>query len=132
LEVIDEGGKRVVGKFFSGTSPDDQIAPGEYAILQRGSKDGFRLEAIDSVIGDDRNPQGQELLRLHGPGRSYGCITACDGSNWAEVRSLIANTAPKSLTVNTYRSVTLPGGNLLFRYKTGTETLNYYGNLTVK
>lgn len=132
LEVIDEGGKRVTGKFFSGTGPDDQIAPGEYAILQRGDKDGFRLEAIDSVIGDDRNPQGQELLRLHGPGRSFGCITACDGSNWAEVRSLIANTAPKPLTVNTYRSVTLPGGHLLYRHQTGTETLNYYGNLTVK
>ncbi len=128
---VQDGDKQASGLFFSGTGTDDQITPGKYAILDRGGKDGFRLEAIDSAFGDDMNQNGQSLLRLHGPGRSIGCVTACDGTNWGAVRNLIQNTAPSEIMVNTYKTVSV-GGYLLFRVWTGTETVKYYGNLTVK
>jgi RHS repeat-associated protein len=128
---VQDGEKRATGRFFSGSGPDDQIAPGRYAVLDRGGKDGFRLEAIDSVFGDDMNGSGQSLLRLHGPGRSIGCVTACDTSNWNQVKNLIGSTAPREITVNTYKTFAI-GGHLLFRWRTGTETLKYYGILEVK
>jgi hypothetical protein len=91
-----------------------------------------RLEAMDSTFGDDRNSRGQTLLRLHGPGRSFGCVTACDSSGWQQVRSLIQNTASRPMHVYTYKNITAPGGYLLLRIQTGVETVNYYGTLTVK
>ena len=132
LRVRDiQTGKEASGQFFSGTGSDDQIAAGRYAILDRGGKDGFRLEAIDSMFGDDMNVSGQSLLRLHGPGRSVGCITACDGSNWGTVKNFIQSTTTSTATVNTYQTFA-PGGHMLFRRNTGTETLKYYGTLDVK
>jgi hypothetical protein len=43
------------------------------------------LEARDANYGNDivdgTNPQ-QDLLRLHGPGRSYGCLNIADNDIW--------------------------------------------------
>jgi len=126
-------GAEARGQFFSGTGSGDQIAAGDYAILQRGDKDGFRLEPYDSVFGNDRNDvSGQSLLRLHGPGRSNGCVTACDASGWAQVKALITNTSTTQVEVTRYRSITLPGGYLLGRIPVGTEKVNYYGRLKVE
>jgi filamentous hemagglutinin family protein len=125
--------KEVQGIFFSGTNKNNEIPSGKYAILQRGKKDGFRLEVYDSTFGDDKvNTTGQSLLRLHGPGASYGCVTACDASNWATVDSFIRNTSTGEEKVNTYTHLTLPGGYNLYEWKTGTEKLKYYGDLDVK
>lgn len=69
-------GNEARGHFFSGTGSSDQIPTGDYAILQRGDQDGFRLKPYDSVFGNDKHDvTGQSLLRLHGPGRSNGCVT---------------------------------------------------------
>jgi hypothetical protein len=127
-----DSGKEARGLFFSGTGESDQIPTGDYAILQRGDKDGFRLEPYDSIFGDDKhNGTGQSLLRLHGPGRSNGCVTACDATGWAEVKALVQNTSTSLVTVQRYWSLTLPGGYLLMRIPTGTEQLKYYGRLKV-
>lgn len=126
-------GKEARGLFFSGTGSSDQIPAGDYAILQRGDKDGFRLEPYDSVFGNDKHDgTGQSLLRLHGPGRSNGCVTACDASGWAQVKALITNTATKQVEITRYKSITLPGGYLLGRIPVGTEKVNYYGRLKVE
>jgi hypothetical protein len=125
-------GRTVSARFFSGSGAGDSIEPGDYAILQRSGKDEFRLEAMDSTFGDDQTDSGRSLLRLHGPGRSFGCVTACDAAGWQQVDELVKNTAPIQVQVNTYRSVTLPGGFLLFRVPTGSETVNMYGVLHVK
>ncbi|MES2356514.1 MAG: FG-GAP-like repeat-containing protein [Pseudomonadota bacterium] len=134
LSIKDgDTGASASGSFFSGTGPDNQIAPGDYAVLSRGSKDGFRLEPYDSVFGNDINDaNGQSLLRLHGPGRSFGCITAKDISDWANVKALIQNTSTSDVQVNAYKSVTLPGGHLFSRVPWGTETVKYYGRLRVE
>lgn len=125
-------GNEAKGLFFSGTGPNDQIPAGDYAILQRGDKDGFRLEPYDSVFGDDKhNGTGQTLLRLHGPGRSNGCVTARDATSWADVKALVQSTSTSLVTVQKYWSLTLPGGHLLMRIPTGTEQVKYYGRLKV-
>jgi RHS repeat-associated protein len=127
-------GTQATAQFFSGSGAGDEIAPGRYAILQRGDKDGYRLEALDDrIFGNDRNENsGQELLRLHGPGRSFGCITACDASGWAQVKAVIGYTTPTEIEVATYKSVTLPNGTLIIRAQTGTEFVKFYGILIVK
>jgi hypothetical protein len=133
LSVVDlETGESVSGQFFSGGGWfGDPIAPGDYAILQRGSKDGFRLEALDSNFGDDKNPQGQKLLRLHGPGNSVGCITACPGTNWVAVRDFISSTKTSTVTVSKYSGWSF-GGFQPFRVYKGAERVNYYGTIKVQ
>jgi RHS repeat-associated protein len=93
LTVRDkETGKQAEGKFFSGTSSKDQIPAGEYSILE--GRTGYRLEPHDSIFGDDMHDQtGRTLLRLHGPGGSIGCVTACDASSWSQVSGLISSTS---------------------------------------
>ena len=126
-------GNEARGQFFSGTGPSDQIPAGDYAILQRGGKDGFRLEPYDSVFGNDNHDAtGQSLLRLHGPGRSNGCVTACDASGWAQVKAPITNTSTTQVEVTRYISITIRGGYLLGRIPVGTEKINYYGRLRVE
>ena len=133
LSVRDtETNQEASGQFFSGTGADDQIPAGRYAILQRGNKAGFRLEPYDSQFGDDiHNGTNQSLLRLHGPGRSIGCITACDASNWHPIKNLIRSTINTNITVNKYYSLE-KSGLLFFRFKTGSETIKHYGDLEVK
>jgi len=139
LKVVDnDTGKRVKGLFFSGNSdngeidsPPDQAAAGIYAILQRGDKEGFRLEAIDSKFGDDKNNSGQTHLRLHGPGGSIGCITACNQSSFDRVENLIRKTLTKEVTVDTFKGLNIRGVDII-RFNTGTEKIKYYGILEVK
>lgn len=63
---------------FSGLSGDSSefggpIPLGDYDILERGHKDGFRLEPKDDPYGDDvHNETGRDNFRLHGPGGSIG------------------------------------------------------------
>ena len=127
-------GDEARGQFFSGSGPSNQIPAGDYAILQRGNSDGFRLEPYDSVFGNDKHDaSGRTLFRLHGPGSSNGCITACDASNWKAVKNLITNTSTTQVEVTRYKSITTPyGGYLIGRFPVGTEKVNYYGRLKVE
>ena len=112
----------------------DQIPSGNYAILEGTTVNGeprFRLEPYDAVWGDDtHNASGRSLFRLHGPGRSTGCITACDASNWGVVRDLIRDTSTSSVNVQQSKNFA-PGGARLFSVPVGTERLKYYGTLRV-
>jgi len=85
------------------------------------------------VFGNDKHDgTGQSLLRLHGPGRSNGCVTACDASGWSQVKALITNTATTQVEVTRYKTITAPGGYLLGRIPVGAEKVNYYGRLKVE
>jgi hypothetical protein len=123
-------GAEARAKFFCENCPES----GDYAILHRGDKDGFRLEPYDSLFGDDRNDvTGQSHVRLHAPGHSNGCITACDASGWAQVNAVIKNTSTSQVEVIKFKSLTLPGGYVPMRYSNGTtEMVKYYGRLKVK
>jgi hypothetical protein len=59
-------------------------------------------------------------------------VTACDASNWEQIRNLIKNTSVTQIEVTQYKSITLPGGYLLGRTPVGTEKINYYGRLRVE
>jgi hypothetical protein len=125
------------GKFKTNTEGyfwNEEIAPGDYAILQRGGKDGFRLEAYDQQFGDDKvGDKGvfpQSELRLHGPSddgssRSRGCVTDPDKQNWERIQGLIKEHAHGEVDVDTKPGVT--------RYydQVYTERLPYYGTLHV-
>ncbi|MCL4765809.1 MAG: DUF637 domain-containing protein [Hyphomicrobiaceae bacterium] len=84
LSVRDlDTGETAKGKLFSGTGPKNEVPLGVYDILERGGggPEQFRLEPWDNAYGDDYTDTGTGLLRLHGPGRSFGCITACNLDN---------------------------------------------------
>jgi len=137
LSVRDvQTGKEVSGNFFSGSKFGDGAAKGDYYILEGTYKDGqprFRLEAVDSVWGDDENNNsGQTLLRLHGPGQSIGCITACDASGWNAVYPLILNTATSVVQVNSYYGPSFYGRQPFGKFQTGVESVRYYGILHVE
>ena len=125
-------GVEASGNFFSGGGFGDELPAGKYAILQRGQKDGLCLEAIDGNFGNDiHDASGRSLLRLHGPGGSIGCITACTASDWSPVQSIILNTNTSTTVVNTHMTWA-PGGVKLFRFTTGVERIKNYGALEVK
>lgn len=129
-------GKEAGGNFFSGSGLGDGAGKGYYYILEGTYKDGqprYRLEAVDAIWGNDENDNsGQTLLRLHGPGRSIGCITACDSSGWLSVSSVIQSTATSTVQVKTFLpNPSFGGRQLLPRISVGSETVRYYGILHV-
>lgn len=135
LSVTDaDTGASAAGRFKSGTERGLPVTEGEYDILQ-GANGNFRLERRDGVYGNDYDATtGQQNIRLHGPGNSFGCVTACSISDWAPVEKVVSSTTPKKITVNTYKDfgAFLKGYNPgIFRVRTGTEQVNWYGTLKV-
>lgn len=134
--VDGDTGASAVGQFKTGTEKGLPLQYGEYDILQ-GTEGSYRLERRDGSYGDDVDGStGQLYLRLHGPGQSFGCLTACSSDDWARVNSVISQTSTRGAVVNTYRDPlakfglgAYSGGGL--RWKTGTERLKWYGTLKV-
>ena len=107
------------GKPFGEPTP-----PGVYAILERAGRDAFyRLERRDRRFGDDATPEGRTNLRLHGPGRTYGCISICSQDGMAEVDRLLKST---STAISRVQSKTLYA-----RLFGGPETLTNFGHMHV-
>jgi hypothetical protein len=134
LTLVDLAtGKSVTADYHSGGPLGDAIRPGTYHILEHGRKDEFRLEPLDATYGDDYDDQtGRSLFRLHGPGRSAGCISAKTNDDWDPVRDLLKGTSVTDSKVNTYYNILSIPGWPLIRIPTGTETLKNYGTLVVK
>lgn len=97
LNVVDvDTGQSASARASSGGKPfGDPLPPGGYEILdQARNPESFRLDPIDSILGDDRHePTGRDLFRLHEPGMTWGCIAAEDRDEWNAVRDLINNTS---------------------------------------
>lgn len=108
----------------SGGKPwGDPIPAGEYSILTRGGRDGFyRLERRDSNFGDDETPEGRTSLRLHGPGRTLGCVEVCEPDKFATVHNLIKKTETYSTPVN--------DNSVVGRIAGRKETVANFGRLT--
>jgi RHS repeat-associated protein len=109
----------------SGGKPwGDPIPAGSYAILERAGRNGFyRLERLDSNFGDDETPEGRSLLRLHGPGRTIGCIEVCKDNEFRKARSVLDKTAITTTDVDSK--------SLLGRLTGGKETLRNFGTMRV-
>jgi hypothetical protein len=102
----DTGESKVVRAYSGGlgSDPNDGVSLpiplGEYDILEIAPR-GYRLEARDSNYGNDVvdgvNPS-QGLLRLHGPGGTYGCLAVgnvnerSDMTDWNSVSQMLGNT----------------------------------------
>ena len=132
LTVTDtDTGETVSAQFKSGGDYGADAAPnGEYDILSRGGRSGFyRLEARDPYYGDDKveffGQSKMTEVRLHHPGVSLGCVTACDASGWAKVDSLLSRTTTSTTEVQakTFLNRTLGIGRL--------ERVQNYGTLRV-
>ena len=84
-------------------------------------------------LDDQHDGSGRRLFRLHGPGRSAGCITACNLDNWIPIFDFVntSSTTFVPATVNTYYGPSLGGWQLFGRIWTGTETLQRYGRIVV-
>jgi len=108
----------------SGGKPwGDPIPAGEYSILTRRGRDGFyRLERRDSNFGDDETPEGRTNLRLHGPGRTLGCVEVCEPDKFAAVDNLIRKTETSSTPVN--------DNSIVGRIAGRKETVANFGRLT--
>jgi RHS repeat-associated protein len=92
-------GEAATYKAFSGGKPfGDPIPAGWWEVLHReGRPNYWRLDAVDSSPRNDtHDPTGRNRFRLHGPGRSIGCVTAKDGAdnlqNWLKAASIIMRT----------------------------------------
>jgi hypothetical protein len=100
------------------------VLQGEYEILEP-TPIGYRLESVDIDQGNDIvdgvNPC-QELLRLHGPGNTCGCLSATDRNDYAKIDGLLQNTEKSSSTVDYIGRNFFHGPN---------ETTTKYGNLNV-
>lgn len=131
-----EKGTFAMAKFFSGGYMGSEgISTGSYDILS-GTKtlDGqpkFRLEPLDGSYGDDYDQDGRGLYRLHGPGRSAGCITATDSDAWSPVRDLISGTAASSVSVNSYLATKWIWAPSWLRVPIGSESVAKYGTIRV-
>ncbi len=120
----DSGESASMSAYSGGNPWGDPIPDGNYDILDRGKDDVFRLEPDDANYGDDTDDAtGRTDFRLHGPGRSLGCVTAKDKKEWEKVKNLINKTKTSKATVNSKSRN--PFGPK-------TETLSKYGTLTVK
>ncbi|WP_308365251.1 MULTISPECIES: RHS repeat-associated core domain-containing protein [unclassified Microbulbifer] len=109
----------------SGGKPfGDPIPAGNYSILERAGRDGFyRLEGQDSNFGDDATADGRTHLRLHGPGRTLGCVSVCTNDGFKKVEKLLQSTS-KSTTKVDDKSIL---GRLLGRQ----ESLTNFGSMQV-
>jgi hypothetical protein len=88
----------------------------------------FRLEPRDSRYGDDRyDKNGQTNTRLHGPGKSLGCMTACDGIDWQLAKSLIVNTTTDLVTVHKIKD---PIGKFTGSFMSSPEWTRIYNGTT--
>lgn len=125
--TFKSGPEGVMSRIFPGVL-GNPIAKGDYAILQRGSKDGFRLEKYDEHFGNDVvESSGQDELRMHGPGNSTGCVTARDQNEWGSVQSLIRGRQVSEMSVDS-KSMK---DRLLSPGAQNTERLPFYGTLHV-
>ena len=108
----------------SGGKPyGDPIPSGKYDILERAGRDGFyRLERRDDSYGNDESG-GRTNFRLHGPGRTMGCIEVCMSDGFKHVRSLLENTSKTKAEVDS-QSV---GGRLMGL----SESLKKFGSIGV-
>lgn len=103
LTVIDnDTGERLVLDVESGGKPTgDPIPAGEYEILEQRRTGQYRLDALDSSPRNDAHePTGRTSFRLHGPGRTIGCIACKDPSSWRKVKLLIDRTSTSMVKDN--------------------------------
>lgn len=89
-------------EFFSGSEDAPSIDSG-ICYIAEGRPGFYRLEPIDSVIGDDRNEAGRGMFRLHVPGQSWGCLTACSSSDFESFDDMARSTSTGELSVYRYR-----------------------------
>jgi len=106
LAVTDEDtGETIVIDARSGGRPyGDPLPSGDYDLLQRADKDGFRLEPLDENYGDDtHDATGRNQFRLHGlgMGMTIGCIAAKEEDQWKKLRDMINKTKTGKKTVKT-------------------------------
>ena len=111
----------------SGGKPwGDPIEPGTYEILdQARNPDFFRLDPVDAQPRNDVHElTGRTNFRLHGPGRTIGCIACTNRQQWIQLRSLIDSTS----------TVTVPdkGAPWWRQILTGQEPIRKFGTLKVK
>jgi hypothetical protein len=118
-------GETAKGKFESGGKPyGDPIERGPYEILdQARNPDSWRLDPIDSELRNDTHDStGRTRFRIHGPGRTIGCVTACSQPDWAPVKSLLNRTS----------TTTVPDNATPWWRFWQSETIKKYGTLEVK
>ena len=105
LSMVDlDSGKTTTAKAFSGASGYMPIDDGTYDVLSfRDSKTRFRLEAQDSIYGDDVVEwSGRSQYRRHhrGMGVNWGCVSAeSDVVDWPKIYSTIAGTSTTTANV---------------------------------
>jgi RHS repeat-associated protein len=109
----------------SGGKPfGDAIPSGTYSILERAGREGFyRLESRDSKFGDDSTSDGRTNLRLHGPGRTIGCISVCTNDGFGKIKDMLNSTSTGKESVDDKSFL----GQLLGR----KESLTSYGSMQV-
>jgi hypothetical protein len=120
-------GEYVVTKAESGGKPwGAPIPKGEYEVLERAGKAEFRLDAVDGSPRNDVNdntPGGRGLFRLHGPGRTLGCIACVDPAGWQSTFNLIYDTSTTTVPDMAVRH--------FWQQPSGAPLLKY-GRLTVE
>lgn len=96
----DTGETQVISAESGGKPIGAPVPEGTYDILDHPDRDFFRLEHLDQSFGDDtHDPTGRDLLRLHRPGLTRGCIAALQREPWEMVRDMIRNTQTGSASV---------------------------------
>ena len=109
----------------SGGKPfGDPIPAGYYSILERAGKASYyRLERHDSNYGDDDTPEGRDELRLHGPGRTIGCVAVCTIPETNAIDRMLKSTRTGQVKVD--------DKSIKGRLTGAKETLKSYGTLRV-
>ncbi len=120
-------GKTVTGTYESGGKPyGDPIEAGKYEILdQAQNPDSWRLDPVDSKLRNDtHDPTGRTHFRLHGRGRTIGCVAATSCGNWDATKSLLNRTS----------TTTVPDNATPFwkSWFSGPEQVKKFGTLEVK
>ncbi|MBF2020967.1 MAG: DUF2778 domain-containing protein, partial [Hydrococcus sp. C42_A2020_068] len=135
LYIIDtDTGKDMTVRAESGllgnTNENDSfkgpLPQGNYDILDYGGeKNQFRLEAKDENYGDDKQEgTGRSQFRLHGPGTSLGCISACKTkSEW--------NTTAKSIRDTKTSTTQVKSKSILGKLFNSKESIKKFGELKV-
>jgi hypothetical protein len=95
----DTGASAVVDAQSGGKPRGDAIPKGNYEILEQARTGQYRLDAVDAKPRNDvHEPTGRDRFRLHGPGRTIGCIACTDREGWAKIRDIIARTKTTTVT----------------------------------